>query len=237
MLRTLALARAAAVGDRRFAHQAIRAEGRRGRRPSQPHAGPGRPDVSCTDTSGSRSRWPCGIRGGVRWRCRCGPCSTSVRRRWPRFPQRRGWTFRHQARTGRATLVEWIVPLVKKAGKTLWVVVDGGYTKRPFLRRALRAGVTVVGRLRKDAALRDLPPKLQARPAAWSRPAAQVRQEQDQPGQAGRTPTGLADRRLHGLRQDGHQDVQDVPGDLSAGRRRDSRGAGRRRIMAGIAFF
>jgi hypothetical protein len=42
----------------------------------------------------------------------------------------------------------------------MWVVVDGGYTKRPFLRRALKQGVTIVGRLRKDAALRDLPPKL-----------------------------------------------------------------------------
>ena len=59
-----------------------------------------------------------------------------------------------------ARLVEWIAPIVKQAGKTLWVVVDGGYTKAPFLRRALRAGVTVVGRLRKDAALRDLPRKL-----------------------------------------------------------------------------
>ena len=40
-----------------------------------------------------------------------------------------------------ARLVEWIVPALKKAGKTVWVVV-------------------VVGRLRKDAALRDLPPRL-----------------------------------------------------------------------------
>ena len=59
-----------------------------------------------------------------------------------------------------ARLVEWIVPLLKHAEKTVWIVVDGGYTKRPFLKRALKTGVTVVGRLRKDAALRDLPPKL-----------------------------------------------------------------------------
>jgi hypothetical protein len=59
-----------------------------------------------------------------------------------------------------ARLVEWIVPLVKQAGKTVWLVVDGGYTKRPFLQRALKTGVTIVGRLRKDAALRDVPPKL-----------------------------------------------------------------------------
>jgi hypothetical protein len=59
-----------------------------------------------------------------------------------------------------ARLVEWIVPLLRAAGKTVWVVVDGGYAKRPFLRRALAMpGVSIVGRLRKDAALRDLPPK------------------------------------------------------------------------------
>jgi hypothetical protein len=60
-----------------------------------------------------------------------------------------------------ARLVEWIVPLLKQAGKTVWIVIDGGYTKRPFLQRVLKlASVVVVGRLRKDAALRDLPPKL-----------------------------------------------------------------------------
>ena len=51
----------------------------------------------------------------------------------------------------------------EKAGKTVWIVIDGGYTKRPFLRRALKTGVTIVGRLRKDAALKDLPPKLPKR--------------------------------------------------------------------------
>jgi hypothetical protein len=57
-------------------------------------------------------------------------------------------------------LVEWIVPLLRNAGKTVWVVVDGVYTKAPFLRRTVRlSNVVVVGRLRKDAALRDLPPK------------------------------------------------------------------------------
>jgi hypothetical protein len=60
-----------------------------------------------------------------------------------------------------ARLVEWIVPILKKAGKTVWIVIDGGYTKRPFLRRILRlSNVVIVGRLRKDAALRDLPREL-----------------------------------------------------------------------------
>ena len=73
------------------------------------------------------------------------------RRRWPPFATKLQLA---------ARLAEWIVPLVKQAGKNAWIVVDGGYTKRPFLRRALKTGATIVGRLRKDAHLRDLPPQL-----------------------------------------------------------------------------
>jgi len=74
----------------------------------------------------------------------------------PSIPKKRGWKFRTKLELA-ARLVNWIAPLVKDAGKTLWVVVDGGYTKQPFLRPAIAAGATVIGRLRKDAALRDLP--------------------------------------------------------------------------------
>jgi len=38
------------------------------------------------------------------------------------------------------------------------VVVDGGYARRPLLRPLRAQGVTVVGRLRRDAGLRDVPP-------------------------------------------------------------------------------
>lgn len=72
------------------------------------------------------------------------------------IPRERRWRFRTKLELA-ARLVKWIAPLVKKAGKTLWVVVDGGYTKEPFLRPAIAAGATIIGRLRKDAALRDLP--------------------------------------------------------------------------------
>jgi hypothetical protein len=75
------------------------------------------------------------------------------------IPACRGWRFRTKLVLA-AELVVWAAQLLKQAGKTLSVVVDGGYTKRPFLRPVLRAGVVVVGRLRKDAALRDLPPTL-----------------------------------------------------------------------------
>jgi hypothetical protein len=75
-----------------------------------------------------------------------------------KIPRHRGWKFATKL-TLAARLVEWIAPFVKRAGKTLWVVVDGGYTKAPFLKRVAATGATVVGRLRKDAALRDLPAK------------------------------------------------------------------------------
>ncbi len=84
-------------------------------------------------------------------------------RKQTKIPKSRRW---HRFATKlqlAARLVEWIVPMLKKAEKTVWVVIDGGYTKRPFLRRALKTGVTIVGRLRKDAALRDLPPKRKKR--------------------------------------------------------------------------
>lgn len=77
----------------------------------------------------------------------------------PTIPQRRGWTFRTKLQLA-ARLVEWMARIIQGAGKTLWVVVDGAYTKLPFLKPVLAAGVVIVGRLRKDAALRDLPPQL-----------------------------------------------------------------------------
>lgn len=56
-----------------------------------------------------------------------------------------------------AELVAWLAMWLRFSGKKLWVVTDGAYAKRPFLRKALAAGVVVVSRLRKDAALRSVP--------------------------------------------------------------------------------
>jgi len=74
----------------------------------------------------------------------------------PNIPRRRGWRFRTKLELA-ASLVQWIAALAKQAGKTLWVVTDGGYTKEPYLKPVIATGTTVIGRLRKDAALRDLP--------------------------------------------------------------------------------
>ena len=101
----------------------------------------------------------------------------------PTIPKRRGGKFRTKLALA-AQLLEWIAPLAKNAGKTLWAVVDGGYTKVPFLKRAATAGVVVVGRLRKDAALRIFRPLCVAANDA-PRTALSIWKTQDQLGQTG----------------------------------------------------
>jgi hypothetical protein len=75
----------------------------------------------------------------------------------------------HQAGVGRGTgrLAGWL----RHAGKALWLVAEGAYAKRPFLKPAMALGVVVFSRLRKDARL-------------WGLPSARRR-----PGQRGPLPT------------------------------------------------
>ena len=68
-------------------------------------------------------------------------------------------------------LVTWAADWLRYLGKVVWVVADGAYAKRPFLKAARAAGVVVVSRLRKDAALWSVPvpprpraPKRRGRP-------------------------------------------------------------------------
>ena len=81
-----------------------------------------------------------------------------------------------------AELVAWAADWLRYLGKVLWVVADGAYAKRPFLKPALALGLVVFSRLRKDARL-------------WGLPSARRR-----PGQRGPLPTygkgriGLAKR-------------------------------------------
>ena len=80
---------------------------------------------------------------GTPWPCRCAPCSTSAPRTCPRWPRHYPWDVPHQAGTGRG-----VGPLADRlagrAGKALWLVVDGAYAKRPFLQPVLALGVVVV---------------------------------------------------------------------------------------------
>lgn len=54
-------------------------------------------------------------------------------------------------------LVLWAAQALYGLNKTLWIVADGAYAKRPFLRGALKLGAVVVSRLRYDAALWSVP--------------------------------------------------------------------------------
>ena len=78
------------------------------------------------------------------------------RRRIGRLPRWYRVAFRTKLEMA-AEAVAWLADWLKYLGKTLWVVADGAYAKRPFLKAAKAAGVVVVSRLRKDAALWGVP--------------------------------------------------------------------------------
>ena len=88
----------------------------------------------------------------------------------PPLNAKRGWEFATKHRLA-AELVSWFVTTLRswKLDRVVWVVVDGAYAARPFLDAVLAEGAVVVSRLRKDAALFDLPPartpRQHARPA------------------------------------------------------------------------
>ena len=81
-----------------------------------------------------------------------------------KIPKKHNWKFRTKLELAAAVLLRF-AKLVKAAGKSLWIVADGAYAKRRFLKPLRAAGITVVSRLRKDAALRTVPqpPKMKQR--------------------------------------------------------------------------
>jgi hypothetical protein len=68
-------------------------------------------------------------------------------------------------------LVRWARGWLKLWDRALWVVADGAYAKAPVLKPLCALGVTVVSRLRKDAALWTVPeapdPKRRGRPRIY----------------------------------------------------------------------
>jgi DDE superfamily endonuclease len=57
-----------------------------------------------------------------------------------------------------AEQLRWLKTWAGRQSSSIWVLADGGYAKRPFLRAAREQDIVVVSRLRKDAALRSMPP-------------------------------------------------------------------------------
>ena len=90
------------------------------------------------------------------------------------LPKQLGWQFQTKLQQG-VDLVAWAAKIALAAGKRLWVVADGAYAKRPFLKPLLKLGVVVVSRLRKDAAPEHVATETQKRAASRARPAAKVR--------------------------------------------------------------
>jgi hypothetical protein len=78
------------------------------------------------------------------------------------------WPFRTKLELA-AELVRWLSRWLRRLKRELWLTCDGAYAKRVLLRAAREAGVVVVSRLRRDAALRAVPPP--RRPGRRGRPA------------------------------------------------------------------
>ena len=79
------------------------------------------------------------------------------------------------------TLVRWAHGWLKMWGKAVWVVADGAYASAPVLKPLLALGVTMVSRLRKDAAL-------------WGVPAAPAVKRRGRPRVYGQERVSLAGR-------------------------------------------
>jgi hypothetical protein len=74
----------------------------------------------------------------------------------PKIPAKHQWRFQTKLQLAVQQMLRF-AEIAKQAGKSVWAVVDGAYAKRPFLKPLRAAGVVVVSRLRKDAALFDVP--------------------------------------------------------------------------------
>jgi DDE superfamily endonuclease len=74
----------------------------------------------------------------------------------PKLPPERPRDFRTKLEMAVAQL-DWAESWVGHRYEQLWVVADGGYAKKPFLKGAGSFGFVVISRLRKDAALWSLP--------------------------------------------------------------------------------
>ncbi len=122
-------------------------------------------------------------------------------------------------------LLRWAKCWLGMLGKPLWVVADGAYAKAAFLKPTLDLGIVVVSRLRKDAALWTVPGP---RPAGTRGRTRIDGEHRIVSGEAGRPASGVEDRDIRVVRSDGGQAIQDVPGDVAAGRRGDPGGAGGR---------
>jgi hypothetical protein len=76
----------------------------------------------------------------------------------PKLAEKYDWEFRTKHQLG-VELLKWFMKTIRALGvqAQVWLVVDGAYAARPFLKPVIEMGIVVVSRLRKDACLFDLP--------------------------------------------------------------------------------
>lgn len=72
------------------------------------------------------------------------------------IPPEYKWEFRTKLDLA-VELLDWLAVWLKHKGKPIWLLMDGAYANRVVLQAAKRLLVTVVSRLRRDAALWSLP--------------------------------------------------------------------------------
>jgi len=73
-----------------------------------------------------------------------------------KLPRWYHWPFQTKLQQA-VELIRWAAQEAALAGKPVWIVTDGFYAKRPVFKVVRALGVVLVGRLRRDAALRTLP--------------------------------------------------------------------------------
>jgi hypothetical protein len=87
-----------------------------------------------------------------------------------KIPAKYHWEFRTKLQLAAQQMLEFAA-LATAAGKAVWAVADGAYAKRPFLKPLRAAGIVIVSRLRKDAALFEPPapphPRRRGRPRKY----------------------------------------------------------------------
>jgi len=74
----------------------------------------------------------------------------------PKIPKDRRPEFRTKLDQA-VGLIDWVARMLVHLGKPIWLAVDGGYAHCKVISAAKRNNIKLVGRLRKDAALRSVP--------------------------------------------------------------------------------
>ena len=112
-------------------------------------------------------------------------------------------------------LMTWAKAGLGGLGKPLWVVADGAYATADVLEPMRAAGVTVVSRLRKDAALWHVPKPRRPGERGRTRVYGDTRVDL---AERGGSNARVVDRDIHPVRPTDREAVQDIRGHLAAGR-------------------